>query len=127
MRLLVPALPVAVGGIVRTNFPEKIRKNEALYGDVIRANALLEAESGSSGGLVRAEWDLTQDERGRDLLTLTLSDYSGEVTTRLTPADLANAGLLRVRFHRLWGDLLQVRSGKQVEKLQQLVRELGGD
>jgi hypothetical protein len=121
-------LPAATGGIVvRTNVHEKIRSNESLCSGVAQANALLEAESGPSAGQVAADWDLTRDESGRNVLTLTLSDYSGAVTARFTPEDLANAGSLRIRLHRLWGDLLQVRSGKQVERLQELVRDLGGD
>ena len=77
---------------------------------------------GSSAEVVNAEWDRGQDERGRPLYTLRLSDFTGAVSARFDPDELRSPNL-RGRFLGLWGDLLQIRSDHQVKKLQQLVRE----
>ena len=48
----------------------------------------------------------------------------GAVESRFAPDELENATHLQIRLHRLWGDLLQDRSHRQVSKLKELVRSL---
>lgn len=82
-----------------------------------QANRPLEEVLGPSAGLVAAEWDQTEDTRGRPLITLRLSDHTGAVTGVFTPEDLRTIPVLRNRLYRLWGDLLQVRNHYQLQGL----------
>jgi hypothetical protein len=88
-----------------------------------RATSRLEEVLGPSAGLVTAEWERGQDERGRILYTLKLSDQSGDVSTTFSADELRSPSKVRSRLLELWGDLLQMRSDAQVRKIQQLVTQ----
>jgi len=101
---------------------------EVIYRDGIRQSAelgvlapqatkLLEEILGASGGLVTAEWDRGEDARGQAVVILRLSDFSGSVTATFEPTELESPAHLRARLRRLWGELLQVRSHKQLQEL----------
>jgi uncharacterized protein YutE (UPF0331/DUF86 family) len=81
------------------------------------ASELLHEILGPSAGLVSAEWDRAEDERGRMVMTLTLSDFTGKVTATFTPEEFHEQEHLRLRFRRLWGDLLQLRAERLREEL----------
>src|SRR4051812_15049449 len=102
-------------------YSEKAKEEKEGHALLQKATARLEEVLGPSAGLVSAAWDRTQDERGRVLYTLRLSDFTGEVFAAFTPDELRSSAHLRSRLLDLWGDLLQVRSNTQVKKLQQLV------
>ncbi|HJT76798.1 MAG TPA: hypothetical protein VJ739_06310 [Gemmataceae bacterium] len=93
------------------------------YALLQEATDRLEEVLGESAGLVSAEWDRTQDARGRVLYRLRLSDFTGQVSATFTHEELQSPGHMRFRLLGLWGDLLQMRSDEQVKKLQQLVGE----
>ncbi len=57
-----------------------------------------------------ADWTLSKDPDGRDLVRLLVSDWTGTVGYVFAPKELENRALMRFRLHRLWGDLLQVSS-----------------
>lgn len=78
---------------------------------------------GSLADPVSAEWDRTQDARGRPLYTLTISDPTGRVSATFTPAELRSNDPLLSRLRDLWGDLLEKRSAAGIKKLRQLVEE----
>ena len=78
------------------------------------ASAYLQ-ELGPSASQALAEWSLIQDERGRELINLRLSDWTGSVEYRFAPEELSSPAQIRRRLHRLWGDLLQVRSHVQLD------------
>jgi len=82
-----------------------------------QANRALSEVIGASAGLVAAEWDRTEDMRGRPLITLRLSDHTGAVTGTFAPDELRSYPALRNRLYRLWGDLLQVRNHQQLQEL----------
>lgn len=77
----------------------------------------LEEALGSSAGQATAEWDRTEDEKGRALFTLRLRDFTGEVTTRLAPDDLRSQALASSRMYVLWAHLLQIRNQKHLDGL----------
>jgi hypothetical protein len=81
------------------------------------ANRALSEVLGPSAGLVAAEWDRTEDTRGRPLITLRLADHTGAVTGAFAPDELRSYPALRNRLYRLWGDLLQVRNHQQLQEL----------
>src|SRR6266542_2870007 len=96
----------------------KIDSDPILGPRVRQANKMLKDIIGTTADQVSIHWDL-QDANGRRSVYLTLADYTG---ARLPPApfrqeDLLNEGILKARFHRLWGDLLQQRSHQQLIQL----------
>jgi len=103
----------------------EIRDNPALASEVDRATRLLKAELGPSAGLVTARWSQPQGDRGR--VVLEISDWTGSAEDSFGREELATSPRLADRLHRLWGDLLQVRSHKQMERVKQLVQELEED
>src|SRR3954452_21327058 len=80
------------------------------------ATKRLEEVLGPSAGEVSAEWDRSQDERGRLVYTLKLSGFAREVSATFTPDELRSPSHLRSRLLDLWGDLLQAHSDAQVKK-----------
>lgn len=98
-------------------YTEKARQWGEGYALLHHATKRLEEILGPSASLVRAEWDRREDARGRTLYTLRLSDWTGETKADFAPDELASADQMRYRLHRVWGDLLQVRSQKQLEQL----------
>jgi hypothetical protein len=100
-----------------------IRENPHLASSVSRASRLLEAELGPSTGGVTAEWSRTRDARGRPLLELKISDFSGAVNAQFAPEELTNESQVQSRLIRLWGDLLQVRSHKLLDQLSKTAYE----
>jgi hypothetical protein len=104
-----------------------VKDNARLAEAVSRATELLEAEAGSSAEPVRVEWGMARDERGNPVVELKLSDFAGFVGGRFSPEDLQDDNRVQARLRRLWGDLLEARSHKQVARLKQLVQELEGD
>jgi hypothetical protein len=95
-----------------------IQADPSLLLSVRRANELLDVELGRSAGLVSAAWSLLRDDRDRPLVRLAISDWTGTADTVFTPADLGDGDRLWDRLNWLWGDLLQVRSHKLIEKMQ---------
>lgn len=87
------------------------------YALLQQATKRLEEIVGHSEDLVTAEWDRTQDAQGRVVFTLRLADWSGWVTAVFAPEELESASHLRSRFYSLLGDLLQIRSTKQLQEL----------
>jgi hypothetical protein len=70
-----------------------------------------------SSEVVNAEWKRVQDHKGRPLYRLIIGDFTGNVSTDFTPADLQNPMHLKYRLYRLWGDLLQIRNDQQHQKV----------
>jgi len=92
-----------------------IRGRPDLQGGVDSATELLEEEMGASAATAKAEWTLTQDNRSRDVLELRVSDWTGSVGYRFAPDELTDRNHMQYRLHRLWGDLLMVRSHVQMD------------
>lgn len=86
---------------------------------VDRAMHWLEAILGPSGSAVRADWDLTTDDTGRETITLRLSDATSPegLVQRFRPQDLRDRDYAERRFYRLFGDLLQAQSHKLLNDL----------
>jgi hypothetical protein len=87
------------------------------------ANETLHEILGPSAGLVSAEWERAEDDRGRMVVTLTLSDFTGRVSATFAPDELSEKRHLAQRFRRLWGDLLQLRTKRLRDDLTSPFRE----
>lgn len=82
-----------------------------------QATACLADVLGPSAGQVRTEWDRVEDACGRAVYTLRLCDWTGEASGNFSLQELRSSSQLRYRLIRLWGDLLQDRSHKQLKAL----------
>ncbi len=78
-----------------------------------QATKRLEEVVGPATAWVVAVWDRAEDARGRSVYTLRISDWEGAVSATFTPDELRSRTQDRYYWHRLWGDLLQVRSHQQ--------------
>lgn len=103
-------------------FDKGISSDDRLLSLAKESTNALEEVLGVSAGLVRAHWGVETDAKGRTLVTLRLSNFTGEeVEARFEPAELANALHRQTRLYRLWGDLLQVRLDRQLQRLKEPV------
>jgi hypothetical protein len=71
----------------------------------------------------QAEWDQMQDEQGKIWLELRLFDQENSVSERFSPKELESPSHFRSLVLGLWEDLLQMRSEKQLKKIQQMLAE----
>lgn len=102
--------PVAVS-VVRA----RLNQNEALKQKAAKASDWVRSVLAATGDTVSSEWDLAEDARGHPVILLSLADHTGKVTTTFDPPELDDESHLRFRINRLWGDLLRVRSHKEVQ------------
>lgn len=94
---------------------QNITDDPTLRAKVEHATELLHEQLGLSSRTARVSWEKTDDDRGRTVLRLTLSDWTGAVGYPFSLSELDNDDHLRQRFHRLWGDFLQVKSHTQLD------------
>jgi hypothetical protein len=95
---------------------DDILADPKLQSAVETATQLFGQTVGHSASLLDLRWDKGLDDRGRPIIRLTLKDWTGEVKAVFSPSDLAADAVL-ARFYKLYGDLLQIRSHKQLEHL----------
>lgn len=98
-------------------YTDKAKQRGEEYPLLQQASQRLEEIVGPSADSVTAEWDRTEDGRGRMLYTLRISDWTGSATAALAPDELRSTVNLRHRLLQLWGDLLQIRNQYQLQKL----------
>lgn len=104
---------------------DKIRGDEQLVRKVMHATDLLTEELGPSAGIVEADWRIRSDDQRRRVIELNVSDFTGSASARFSEDELADEDRrLPWRLSRLWGDLLQDRSRRQLEKLHHMVDQL---
>ncbi len=82
-----------------------------------QATRRLHAVLGPAAETVQAEWDRTQDPKGRPLYTLRISDGTDSVTASFAPDELESPFQAEFRLLRLWDNLLQKRNQRQLEEL----------
>jgi len=92
-----------------------------------QATSCLKDVLGTSADRIEVEWDQTQDDRGRSVYTLTLSDSKRRVEAQFSREELNFASYMRARLYRLWGDLLQLISDEAHRKVLELVAQMGED
>lgn len=98
------------------NISDDVLADPRLQSAVENATQLLGQTIGHSASLLDLRWDKGLDDRGRPTIRLALKDWTGEVQAVFAPSDLAGDAVL-ARFYKLYGDLLQIRSHKQLEHL----------
>ncbi len=103
----------------RLDIAPEIEANADLADLVRRATDQLEIELGRSSGLVSARWGLEHDEKGRPLLSLQVSDWTGNSEATFAPAELRDLRHLGGRMNLLWGRHLMRRSHQLLEHIQE--------
>ncbi len=87
--------------------------------EIVRsATPVLEEAIGPPASRVTVTWGLRQDESGRTLIQLRVADWSVEAAAEFAPKELQPPDSARRRFIRLWGDLLQEASRRQIQLLE---------
>ncbi len=110
---------MSTASVLRSTVSGAIGSVEALRERVDQANDVLGKEVGRSSGTVTAAWDLVNDDAGPTQVRLVLKDLmtNAQAMAKFAPEELANDRHLVTRLSRLWGDLLQARSHRQLEEL----------
>jgi len=99
--------------------------DEARFEALVRsANDMLRQIVGERVREVIAAWDLAESARGWLTVILRLSDLDGTATASFVPDELNDEGSLRDRLARLWGDLLEVSSHNQLDRLRRTSTEI---
>src|SRR5262245_14808261 len=112
---------------MKVTYHQALQNDQRLSRAAEQATATLEAVLNHFKDSVDVEWDRTEDERGRPVVALRLADWSGSVLGKLTPEELRDPVVTKIRLQRLWDDLLQVRSGAHVKQLRDMVAQLDGE
>ena len=76
---------------------------------------------------MKAEWELVRDLRGDEFYRLTLEDPTDRVFTDFTLFELGVPLHVQFRVNRLFGELLSLRSDRQMELIHRLVSELSAE
>ena len=105
---------------------DAISSDKRLSEGVAAAHKILLDVVGLSGAQVREAWALRKDTNDRPLIHLNLSDFTAQVQDDFEPDELKNPRQMRYRLYRLWGDLLQDRSHKQLKELVEADSSGGG-
>jgi hypothetical protein len=99
------------------NYTDRVKKWDEGFPLVQQATNRLQEILGEDAGLVTGEWDRTEDEKGRTLLTLRLKDATGEVVGKIELDELRSRAETSFRLHSLWGDLLHAQNVKRLKDL----------
>lgn len=98
-------------------YSEALRQSSDLFALAQQATRVLEEVVGRSFLPIVAEWDRIADSQDRPLIVLRLSDGTEKVMAHLAPTELTDAENLDIRLSRLWDELLEATSRKQLERL----------
>jgi hypothetical protein len=72
---------------------------------------------GPTAGQVSIEWDRAEGPQECPVISLRISNPSGSVAAVFDPSEMESSSHMQVRLSRLWGDLLQLQSRKQLHQL----------
>lgn len=109
---------------MQTHIDPNLIADPELAAAVQRATSILESVIGESIELPQVEWSLERDDHGCPLIRLLLSDSYGQVVGHFRPDELTTPLPLKLRLLDLWGNLLKIRSHKQLNRLRSSIDEL---
>lgn len=98
------------------HYDEKLRQDPELFALTKKANQQLEIDVGPTLSSANVVWDFENGDGAQPAAKLKLSDWAGSVGRVFAREDLESPWL-SYRLIRLWGDLLENRSQKQIDKL----------
>jgi len=100
---------------IKVEYSENSKRSNAIPALLQQATKRLEEVLGPSAAWVMVRWDQHGNGNGRSHFTLWISDWTGEVSSSFSSEELRSYSQERYPWLRIWGDLLQVRSHKQLE------------
>src|ERR1700676_1755591 len=105
---------------LRIGWQSNLEQDKELFQELQAANKILGQELGRRQTSATADWERGRDAAGREHLQLTLTDLltGNRVVAHYRREELKNPKHLEMRIRRLWGDLLEMRSHKQLEQLE---------
>lgn len=106
---------------------EAIRSDAALRTKVEHANEVLSGIVGRSATRVSAEWRRERGPLTGARIVLHLRDETGETTAPIADEELDSSDRLWSRLWRVWSDLLQDRSHRELARLHEMVQQLGDE
>jgi hypothetical protein len=107
----------------------RLAADPELHSLIESANRVLDHEIGPSSGQVEAAWSYAADSESPSngpLIGLSIKDFTGSASTVISRNELSDPRRIAVRVVRLWGDLLQVRSHKQLASLAESTPQVEG-
>jgi len=102
---------------MNVNYAARAKQSGEAYTLMQKATKWLEEATGKSSAMVRAEWDQCEDEKGQTQFTLRVSDTKDFAMASFSLDELASPADMRYLLIRLWGEVLQARSHRLVNKL----------
>jgi hypothetical protein len=96
-------------------YGEDLRKSPPDLQVAQTATRLLAELIGPGAGAVNVEFDW-EEKDGRPLISVMLTDANGMASDWLYPQDSGLMSRLRLWLNRLWGDFLQIRSQKLLQR-----------
>ena len=102
--------------MVEITYGEELKRHKELFELAKNASSLFELFLSPSGTPAKAHWDANVNGKTARI-HLRISDPSGEVLWSFSPEELRNPEPTKRSLTQLWGDLLQLRSRKQLEEL----------
>jgi hypothetical protein len=101
-----------------TTYTQRLHDRPELLNAAQQASTVLDDVLGESAERVDATWDAITDQKGRELVVLTVQDpFAGAVSTEFSPDEFQSRRHLDRRLYRFWGDVLQTRSHVQLDQL----------
>jgi hypothetical protein len=102
---------------MKVTFSDAVKRRGEEYALLQQASKELEESIGPPAAGVTAEWNRSEDEEGRPLYTLRISDGTDAAVGTLDWGEMNRLTSLRFRLSRLWDDVLKARGDRQFKKL----------
>jgi hypothetical protein len=97
-----------------SQFSPELEENTRLGEAVRRADSVLQPILRERSQSAQALWSIEQDDRGRTVIALTLSDPWGYATAEFAENELEEDDHLRTRFDRLVGQMIYPRNARDL-------------
>ncbi len=102
---------------MNVTFSNEAKKSDASYTLLRNATRVVEEAIGDS--TTDAVWDRAPDDRGSPQYSLRISDGNESADDLFSPDELESKIRMQIRAYRLLGKLLQVRSNKILQRINQ--------
>jgi hypothetical protein len=104
---------------MNVTYTERAKNPSETFALLQQATQKLDDVVGRSSATLSAEWDRTEDTKGRPWYTLHITDFADSAQTSFAPDHLKPSYDLQFRLYRLWDHLLQARGERLLQELNQ--------
>jgi hypothetical protein len=102
---------------MKVTYTDRVKNWPQGFALLRQATQYLGEALGTAAASVMATWDRRDDQNGRILFILMLSDWTGTYSAVFSPEELQSESQDSYFWHRLWGDFLQDKSHRQLAEL----------